>query len=262
MATIDSGRSQRSRRQTEPRRRWRRLLTVPLLLILLAVLGSSWFDRTDVTTIEIGATNRILLVNDAGPIRIRSLAESEGPPELVLRDSWLIRRPELEQVAGAEGVVIRLSCPTRFPCRSAAELSVAAGTEVVVVSTDGLVEVGRFDGSLTVFSSGEGVALGAISGSTRVVSDGVVFGSDLQSTSASVMASEGDVDITFSRSPAALVIEADGGRVDVVVPNQRFRLDIESSEGTIVADVRESETADRTILVRSVGPVTVRNPAG
>ena len=234
-------------------------MLLPVLAFGLAVAGSGWFDRSAEETLDLATPARVLLVNDAGPVRVRSHDAADGGASLTYRDSWLVRRPTLEQETGIEGAVIRLTCATWLPCRSSTELSVPAGTEVVVVSSVGLVEVGDFDGVISVFSTGEGVALGAVSGSIRIVSEGSVEGFSLTADAVEVLVSEGDAHLRFARSPSELAIAADQGAAQVSVPNQRFVVDAVSTSADVTLDLRQSETADRVIVIRAAGPVVIDN---
>jgi hypothetical protein len=114
---------------------------------------------------------------------------------------------------------------------------------------DGFVDVDQFDGKLTVFSSKGGVALGPLSGSVRVVSNGPVTGAGLETDLLDVSSSE-DVDLWF------------GG--DVV----DHRLQIVSSEGderaisdeAIRIEIATDGEAASSVAIRTDGEVYLRPP--
>ncbi len=260
-----SGRT-RQLRSTEGKGRLR-LLAIPLVLVGLAFGASGWFDRSAEETVDLGPVRRLVVVNDAGPIRIRANTDDDpaGVATLVHFDSWLVKRPLVEiDVGSFEGqaaAVARVTCQTRFPCRSSVELAVPNGIEIVVVSTQGVVEVGRFDGSLTVYAAGRGAVLGPLKGTVRVVSDGPVQGFNLRVEKISVSVAAGEVDLSFASPPDELDVVAAAEPVSILVPTNRFQLDVSTTSEEVLLDIRTSERSDRTIVVESEGPVSVLNPS-
>lgn len=258
-------------RRPKDRRRWPWFFIVPLVLVALAVGMTAWFDRSAVGEDELGAPTRLLVVNDAGPVRVRSAligSETEDvPPNSVTirrHDSWLLERPELEiqpQVTPESTAVARVSCSTRFPCRSVVEVFVPDGIDLVVVSTEGLAEVDRFDGSITVYSSGGGAMLGPLRGSARIVSDGPVQGFDLALTDVNVLAADADVDLEFAESPMGLTVEAGIGDVDLVVPRGRFQVEVAPESSAILVEIPTNLVSERVIVIQTEGAVTLSNPS-
>ena len=260
MASPVRSRGQGARSDESPRR-WGRILVAVLVLVFAGVAMAGWFDKSEATLVELGSPQRILFVNDAGPVMVRTVEDDRvgSGSSLVHADSWLFSRPQVQIESDLDGVVVRLSCRPRFPCRSSAELVVQPGVELVVVSTDGLLEVSRFEGDMTLYGSGRGVVVGPIVGSARIVSDGPIRGFDLFLTELNVLAGAEEVDLTFARSPAELTVETGVGPVRLVLPNRQFHLDVETASEDTQLEVRTSETANRVIVVRALGPVVVVN---
>ncbi len=228
-------------RNRGPRRpRW--LVPAVLVVVLLALLGR--FNRSQQETIELGTPSRIIVINNAGPITIR-----QGPVSKVThRDSWAFGQPTFEIEVDESDILIRVMCTSRTPCRSSVSLEVTGAPDLLVMA-DGFVDVDQFDGKLTVFSSKGGVALGPLSGSVRVVSNGPVTGAGLETDLLDVSSSE-DVDLWF------------GG--DVV----DHRLQIVSSEGderaisdeAIRIEIATDGEAASSVAIRTDGEVYLRPP--
>lgn len=170
------------------RRRWWR---IPVFGILSFAVLFTWMDRSDMTTIELGTPSRIIIVSSAGPVRV-----TQGPiSEVTHRDSWVLGRPIVEIEGQGSDILVRVVCEGWAPCRSSIDLQVT-GTPELLIMAEGFVNVDRFDGNLTVFSGKDGVALGPISGSVRVISAASVTGAGLE-TSLLDVSTEGDIDLWF-----------------------------------------------------------------
>lgn len=222
------------------RRRW--LVPAVLGVLLLAMFGR--FDRSEQETIELGTPSRIIVINNAGPVSIR-----QGPVSKVThRDSWAFGQPTFEIEVRESDILIRVLCNGPMPCRSSISLEVTGSPDLLIMA-EGFVDVDQFDGKLTVFSSKGGVALGPISGSVRVVSNGPVTGAGLMTNLLDVSSSS-DVDLWFGR--------------DVV----EHRLQIVSSDGdertiedeAIKVEIAIDGEADSSVAIRTDGEVLLHLP--
>lgn len=234
------------------RRRW------PWLFVGAAVslfFLAGWFDRSEQAVSDLGAPTRVLLVSDAGPVEI----VTADTARLTRRDSWLVSRPQVEMATVDDEVVVRVTCPGRFPCRSLLRLEAPAGVELVVVATRGIVDVTSFDGRLTVFTTAsDGVVMGPIAGSARVVSrDGVIRGSSLRAEELDIAVEDARVEVSFALPPDSVVVSAGEDLVALEVPDQLYRLEVETDSSTVEIGIDEATTADRQIVIRSDGPVRV-----
>ena len=231
------------------RRRWRALT---FLISLLFVLG--WIDRSAVDTVDLSQPTRLLVVSDAGPVDV----VDGNVVSLEHRDSWIFSRPRIEVVERDGQAVVRATCPGRFPCRSALMVTTPPGVEVVVVATAGVVQIDGFSGQLTVFSSGDGVLLGSSSGSARVVArNGAVTGFGLAFGQLDVEVENAGVDLSYRVPPESVLIRADDAKVDLSLPQVRYRLSVETSSTQVDVDMRSFEASERAIVVRSTGPVRI-----
>lgn len=260
----------------EPRSRWRRRLLLTLGFVVLAVFASSWLARTDrsITTFEAAGT--VLIVNDAGPVRVRSLqalgAADDGvevggdtsgvtavaTDGVVVRssDSWLIRRPVVESLSQDGGLVVRVTCPGRLPCRASLEVFVAGGVELTVIAASDMVEVDSFDGALLVVSGDEGVVLGSVAGSVSVISDGPVRGSSLGPTELTIDVVDDEVEIAYLDVPTVLAVSGGAGTISIEVPGDAdYAVDIEAASQNVTVDV--DDLSERRVSVRSSGAVAV-----
>lgn len=261
MAVTGGGRSS-SRLPPSRRTRVGWILGVPVVVIVLMTAALAWFDRSEVYEIDIGPASRILLVNDAGPIRIRSTPDGSMNAGLTRYDSWLLDRPRLEvetdTTSTSNEVAVRITCQRTFGCRSSTELSVPAGIELVVVATAGMVEVDRFDGALTVYASDDGLVLGPVGGSLRIVSAGPVRGNDLVTEEIDLLVADDRVELGFVTAPSAISIEAGVEPVVVALPtDEPYRIDVDTGAGAQRVDVVSDPDAERVVVIRSLGPVSV-----
>lgn len=223
----------------EPSRlRWWR---VPVFGILSFALLFTWIDRSDITTIELGTPSRIIVVSSAGPVRVTQGAISE----VTHRDSWVFGRPIVEIEGQGSDILVRVVCEGWAPCRSSIDLQVT-GTPELLVMAEGFVDIDRFDGKLTVFSGNNGVALGPVSGSVRVVSGDSVTGAGLE-TSLLDVSTDGDINLWFG---------------DV---REEYRVQILDSEGAerrvdngdVSVSIATNGEAERSVALKTDGEVHI-----
>ncbi len=233
--------------------RWRWILGALVLLALLVGLA----DRSATSLIEIGTPHRLIVVNSAGPIEVRA---SDDLATVEHRDSWILSRPVVEQTVVDSDVVIRVSCPGRGPCRSSAIVEAPPGIELVVVSS-GLVTVPSFDGSLTVLAESDGVALGPIQGSARVVAHDDVKGTAIAATEVDVSTVDGELTLDFATAPQRVFLIGSTKPVVADFPDDTFYdVTVEAAGGDVIVDVPEPSADDEwvTVVARTAGPVTIQ----
>lgn len=209
--------------------------------------------------------DHILLINDAGPVRVRSvesfdgvLDEKVGATGVIVRSSqsWLVRGPLIESEADGDSMVVRATCPTRFPCRAALEIFVPAGVQLSVVAAGDMVQIDTFSGALSVFAGEDGVALGSVTGSVSIVSDGPVNGATLGPAELTVAVVDDLVDLDFIDPPMLLSVSAGSRDVKISLPPNEDYL-IDASAPDVVIGVDSNESSDRLVSVRADGSVLI-----
>lgn len=226
---------------------------IGFLISLFFLFG--WFDQQTTTTVELENAPSIRIESDAGPVEI----VTGDTARVQRRDSWLFSEPSFEQVVTASGVVVRVSCPGRFPCRSALVVEVPPGTILEIVTSDGIVDVLGFDGDLTITSTADdGVLLSRVHGTADIVSNqGPVVGTALGLDEVAVEVDDGPVDLHFGVPPTTVEILGGGGAIDLVVPDVLYRLEVGTSDETVEIEVDRAAGARRELIVQSVGPVRI-----
>ncbi len=225
------------------RRRW---WLLPALIVGTLIVFLGWFDRSEETTVELGTPSRIIVINDAGPVSV-----SQGDVSAVTRrDSWVLAQPSAQIEVQESDILIRVLCPGRTPCRSAIDLQVTGAPDLVIIA-DGFVDIDRYEGKLTVFSTRDGVALGPLRGSVRVVANDSVTGAGLDTDLLDISAG-GDVDLWFDRRARRFrvqILGEDGVERELTPRSLDVDIGIEVEGG-----------ADRSIAIRTNGDVRLRRP--
>lgn len=245
--------------------RWRRGGIAALGLIVLLVFGTTWLASQRTGVHDLGVSSELLVVNDAGPVRVRSLASYDGDRTelmsggMIIRtsESWLLRGPEIEQLTDGDASAFRVTCPNRLPCRASVEVFVPRGVALSVVAAEDLVQVDAFDGAMSVFAGEGGVVLGSVTGSVSITSNGPVRGKSLGPAQLTVDVVDGDVSLTYLDPPSVLAVLGGEGDVTIEVPPaEEYAIDAEGGETAI--GVESELTADRLISVRSEGSVSIQ----
>lgn len=248
-----------SDRQRSP---WPRRGLAAVVLIASIVLGSTWFSSSSSEVVAIGANDTLLIVNDAGPVRVRSLESYDDDAAMVdggmvrVSQSWLLGAPEIEVLNGATGSALRATCPSRFPCRVSLEVFVPDGVELSIVAANDQVQIDAFSGAMSVFAGDGGAMLGDVSGSVSVVSAGPVSGASLGPDELTVEVIDSSVSLVYLDAPTVLSVV--GGRADVSIelpPRQAFAVAVDAA--TVDLAIESDAEAERTVTVQSAGSVSI-----
>lgn len=259
----------------EPGSRWPRRLLIGAGLIVLSVFATTWLASSSRSAYAFEAVDTVLIVNDGGAVRVRTLASVDpsltadlaaqtggdlaiDPAGVVVRttDSWLLGKPGFESLQRDGELVIRATCSARLPCRTTLDVYVPQGIELTVVAASDMVEVDSFDGALLVFAGDEGVVLGSVTGSVSVVSDGPVRGSTLGPAELTIEVGDGPVQLTYLDLPDVLAITGVSSPVTVeLLSSADYAMDIEAAE--VLVSVDENELSERRVSIRTDGRVVV-----
>ena len=251
----------------EGNRRWRRRMIVVLALAASFVVGSTWFASSTEAVETFPDADRILLINDAGPVRVRSVSSFDGVLDepvsvagIIVRasQSWLVRGPRVESVTEGDSLVVRVTCPSRFPCRAALEIFVPSGVQLSVVAARHMVQVDTFDGALSIFAGEEGVVLGSVAGSVSIVSDGPVSGATLGPAELTIEVVDAPVELTFIDPPMLLSVTAGTRDVFIALPTEEEYL-VDATAPSLAIAVDSNELSERLVSVRAEGSVSI-NP--
>lgn len=248
----------------EPRR-WRWMVSVALGCVVLGVLGTTWLASSRSEVHDLGTGNELLIINDAGPVRVRSLESYDGPAvdleqgSLLARtsESWLLRSPSIEQLTTDDAAAFRVTCTGRLPCRASVEVFVPIGIELSIVAANDIVQVDSFRGAMSVFAGEGGVALGEVDGSVRIVSDGPVQGSNLGPSALSVNVVDDDVTLSYVDAPSLMSIVSGAGAIVIEVPSGNdYAVAVEATQADI--GIESDPDADHLLSVQSEGPVSIQ----
>lgn len=229
-----------------------RRAVVPLLCVAFLVGG--WLDRRETTAVELPAAEQILVISDAGPVVVSDADELS----VVRRDSWLVRRPQWDTAQSDDGLVLRATCGRFWPCRSALEVGLPDGMAAVIVATGGSVHINGVDGDVTVHApiDSGAVTLGSLSGSFRVVAEGVpVEGFALGLSELEVRTSTSDVDLEFVTPPDRVRVDAADHSARLLLPEGIYELLVGTDEFT--TDLESTPGADHVVAVNAGESVVI-----
>lgn len=151
---------------------------------------------------------------------------------------------------------VRVRCRGPFSqwCRADLRIVVPRDLEVKVRSREDSVAVRSIDGRVDAESRNGTVEGESLGGPTRLRSNnGRVRATRLRSDSLVADSDNGSVRVEFADPPLSAILRSDNGSVDVALPrgDDRYAIDIDSSNGSTDSLVKADPTSERRIVATS-----------
>jgi hypothetical protein len=224
-------------------------------------------EHTEVVEVDVAGLDSLAVDNDAGSVTIIGVAEAESVTVRARISEGLRATGHL--VDERDGVLsVRGTCPLFGSDWCSVDYTIEVPPEMYVDAraVDGL-SVTNQRGGLAAHSSQSSVELVRVGGEVTVSADqGRIEADALTATRVDASANQGRFTAEFVTSPDLIAVEANQGRVDIVLPDDpdvEYATDTRSSQGTVTTDIRTNSRSDRTITVRAdQGSVTIGYGAG
>ncbi|MEM9654612.1 MAG: hypothetical protein AAGA65_21155 [Actinomycetota bacterium] len=231
-----------------------KFLRITVVAVVLAALaGTAWLQRSDRQTIELDPSGPYRINSTTGPIEVTS-----GVDPVVLYDrSWLLRGP----TATTDNGELQLRCDTRWPCRgtSTVVLPPRSGTPIALeLSGDEDLLISAFDGDLSAEATADGsVILGPVGGRLVARTDrGSVQGYGLLASEVDVETAAGPVALDFRIRPSRVSVRSDAGEVTITLPPGEYAVTVVGGSSNAI-NVGQAADADSTITIHTRGPVRI-----
>ncbi|MBT0993935.1 DUF4097 family beta strand repeat protein [Cellulomonas sp. DKR-3] len=224
--------------------------TLGLLLILWAALDVvGLVARQEAVAQSTHAAAAVVELVADGDVTVRTSTASDVAVERTGR--WAFVAPEFRTETAGDTLVVEYTCPWRYlwSCEADLDVTLPAGTQLVVRTSDGDVRASGSLGGAELRTSNGRVEASDVTGDLQVRSSNgdVVVGDVTGAVTAET--SNGRIEVTGAGS-----LEAHTSNGDVDVLDVAGAVDVESSNGRIdIADARSDISA-----VTSNGDVTVR----
>lgn len=219
-------------------------------------------ERTEVTRYPAEDVTTVDVDNGAGPVRI---VATDGD-ELVVRaeiSDGLRATGERQELVGGR-LELRASCPNFGStwCRVSYELQVPSDIPLVVRTDTGSIDIAGMTGAVDVAADNGSVDLVGLSGDVRASSNnGSVEAVDLRAPVVTADSDNGRIALGFAAAPTTVSASTDNGSIEIVVPDDgtKYRLDVQTDNGSTTEQVPIDSSSRRTITVRTDnGSATVR----
>lgn len=143
-------------------------------------------------------------------------------------------------------------------CRIDYSIFTEGEATVVIATDDGNVTINNLNGAVTVDAPAGAVTLGSVSGDLQViVGEGSVLGTRLEATTATIEATDGDIDVTFDEVVMTLVIATDRGDVTVQLPDGAYAFDTTPQDRSELRIDDTPEAANTVVLSTGDGEIIV-----
>ena len=228
------------------------VVVVVLVLLLVGRIGLRWRSE-----------RRVLTFGGAAPVRRAEIEVAAGPVAIMGTDSgsvrveramrWLGSRPvTTEEVSGGVLRIQSLHQRRAWPRGEVGyRVELPATASVRVRSGAGEIAVQGIDGDVELEARAGRVALAELSGDLRASSQaGAIDGTGLACQRVDASSNAGAV-LAFVRPPQSVEVRAAAGTVELLVPEERYRIDASSSAGRVEVALPSDPTAERRLEARS-----------
>jgi len=212
--------------------------------------------------VPLAGVHSVVMSSDSGSVSV-SGAASSGTAPVTARFSW--RQNQQPPVISGEVVHGTLSilakCPTSSPhCLVSLAITIPSGMPVYARTNLGDVQVTGMSGSVHVADQLGTVDLRDLSGAVNVTDNlGDIDGTGLASARATMTASLGDIDVSFSSAPTFISASDREGDVTIRVPGTTsYRVSASAQLGAATVQVPRAAKAAHVIRADSqLGSVTI-----
>lgn len=229
-------------------------LAVGLGLTACDIVGGSVL--TDDHTVP-GTVSSVRIDNDSGSVTVRGTEDATAKTVSVHRQiRYRGDRPRGDSYRLADGALTLRGCGNY--CSVAYTVEVPAGVKVDGVNTSGMVHLSDVGNVDVTTSSGE-VRLERVRGTVAVkTADGAITGSDLAAPEIDTKTSNGRIDLAVTTEPDVRA-ETDNGAITLTVPNSKYQVSTESSNGSRHIGVATDPAAKHRLdLSTSNGSISVK----
>lgn len=219
-------------------------------------------ERTEVRTVDADGVAVLDVHNGAGSIEVVGV---EGADEVTVRariSEGLRATGHRVEVEG-DRLEVRGSCPLVGGDWCEVDYTIEVPTRLrVEVSARGSITVSDVEGGVVAEADQSSVQVARVAGELVLDSDqGRVEGRDLRATRVAASSDQGRIELEFATSPRAVDVDADQGRIDIVLPDDpdvAYATELDADQGTISDRIRQDPTSDRTIRASSdQGSITI-----
>jgi hypothetical protein len=209
------------------------------LLVLFGIVAMNLLDRREISSSTIaGPVDRVVVQVARGDVEL--VPAPAGTADVVVESTlrWRFIRPEAAvRSAGSDVAQLSGSCPRVVivlgTCAVDYLIQVPSATEVFVRTDAGTVVVEGLDGTVRIVTDG-----------------GAVAASDMHSQRVIVESDGGAVDLAFANSPADVDVTSSGGAVTLVVPDGApYDVRTPRTTGPVDISVTTDREAERRIRV-------------
>jgi hypothetical protein len=224
-------------------------------------------EHTEVAEVDAAGLDRVAVDNDAGSVTIIGVDGAESVTVRARISEGL--RATGHVVGERDGVLsVRGSCPVFGSdwCSVDYTIEVPPDMYVDARAVDALTVTDQ-RGGLAVHSRASSVELVRVGGDVTVsANQGRIEGDDLTARRLDASASQGEFTAEFVSSPEHVAVEANQGRVDIILPDEpdvEYATDTRASQGSVTTDIRTNSQSERTITVQAdQGSITISYGAG
>jgi hypothetical protein len=219
-------------------------------------------ERTEVAEYPASRLDGLEVDNEAGSITVVGVDGADTVTVHARISDGL--RATGHEVAERDGrLVVDGSCPLFGSSWCEVDYTIEVPSDLHV-DVDGFesITVSDVDGGLVAHSVAGAIELARVGGDVAVsANQGRLEATDLTADRVEASANQGRVSLEFTESPRAIDVEANQGRVEIVLPDDdevAYATVTESDQGSVSDTIRQDPNSDRSIRVEAnQGSITI-----
>jgi hypothetical protein len=244
-------------------------ITGPLILVggtyqVATVLAHE--ERTVVAEYPAAGLDRLVVDNEAGSVTVVGV-DGADTVRVHARISDGLRSTGHRVTEQVAEILVEGTCPLIGSqwCEVDYTIEVPADLHVAVDGHESIT-ISDVDAGLDAHSVAGTVELARVSGDVTVsANQGRLEATDLRSGRVAADVNQGRVRLEFAASPRRVDVDADQGRVEIVLPDDEgvfYALETESDQGSVSDSIRQDPDSARSIRVEAdQGSITITYPS-
>ena len=199
---------------------------------------------------------RVVITVGSGDVTVQ---QTTGPSEWFASASFSGDKPPFEPKVIEGVLIVSDGCDPSSDCSALYTINVPKSSEVTASSGSGDITIVGIEAPVDVHTDSGTVFLNTVLGEIHVhTNSGNIVGTRLEASSATFIATSGNIDVSFENVIANLTVETDTGNVTAQLAEGPYNLNTDADSGSTDIKINDDDTAPNMVsLSTGSGDLTV-----